>query len=520
MAAQQQRKEKAVVGEQQPRTDNARLRQEDAAVKELRAELLQLFSGRSAAVSRRWSLRGWRLAALRGPAAVAYHSWRCCTTRPYRLWTLAATAVAIIGTSWAQAYALRPNKHAYAAAAAYSLGAIVGLSVLQRIGRGKCGVAQCGEGILLVLLLVLPTVVEAIAGIPLLLGGGLLASIAFALLGSSLSLQRAEVLTAAGAVLYAVRTLATHWGSSSDHLPWPDLCLALGALAVLFLLALRVASATECVLRQDYRATVAISAAQAATKSEAALSDGIVAAQLPAAAVQALAARRAAESAVCSSQRRSSSSSTPLPAAAEAEQSETSMVALTRLAAPSYREVDRRLVTVAAARVSGCAALVCDAAQSHAGAASLLAALFGELNVCAARLGMSRLSSLGGTAYVACVGLPSSHGGAVADAEAALLFACDAAAVGAALGLGVCVGVASGSAVGGGITLSPLTYSLIGQVAASATSLAHVDCSCEVSLIKYIITSTHCCCSGSAICLCTVACRSSTMRNAAIAAVR
>jgi hypothetical protein len=517
MAAQQQRKENAV-GEQQPRTDNARLRQEDAAVKALRAELLQLFSGKSAAASRRWSLRGWRLAALRGPAAVAYHSWRCCTTRPYRLWTLAATAVAIIGTSWAQAYALRPNKHAYAAAAAYSLGAIVGLSVLQRIGRGKCGVAQCGEGILLVLLLVLPTVVEAIAGIPLLLGGGLLASIAFALLGSSLSLQRAEVLTAAGAVLYAVRTLATHWGSSSDHLPWPDLCLALGALAVLFLLALRVASASECVLRQDYRATVAISAAQAATKSEAALSDGIVAAQLPAAAVQALAARRAAESAVCSSQRRSSS--TPLPAAAEAEQSETSMVALTRLAAPSYREVDRRLVTVAAARVSGCAALVCDAAQSHAGAASLLAALFGELNVCAARLGMSRLSSLGGTAYVACVGLPSSHGGAVADAEAALLFACDAAAVGAALGLGVCVGVASGSAVGGGITLSPLTYSLIGQVAASATSLAHVDCSCEVSLTRCSVTSTRCCRSGSPTCLCTVACRSWTIRNAAIAAVR
>eukprot|EP00953_Heterococcus_sp_UTEX-ZZ885_P017731 9919-Heterococcus_DN1.PRE.1 len=100
---------------------------------------------------------------------------------------------------------------------------------------------------------------------------------------------------------------------------------------------------------------------------------------------------------------------------------------------------------------------------------------------------MSRLSSLGGTAYVACVGLPSSHGGAVADAEAALLFACDAAAVGAALGLGVCVGVASGSAVGGGITLSPLTYSLIGQVAASATSLAHVDCSCETLL--HVISS-------------------------------
>eukprot|EP00953_Heterococcus_sp_UTEX-ZZ885_P017732 9920-Heterococcus_DN1.PRE.1 len=132
---------------------------------------------------------------------------------------------------------------------------------------------------------------------------------------------------------------------------------------------------------------------------------------------------------------------------------------------------------------------------------------------------MSRLSSLGGTAYVACVGLPSSHGGAVADAEAALLFACDAAAVGAALGLGVCVGVASGSAVGGGITLSPLTYSLIGQVAASATSLAHVDCSCEVSLINYIITSTRCCCSGSARCLHSVACRSRTIRNAAIAAV-
>jgi hypothetical protein len=477
-------KEQAVV-EQQSRKQvhcSSRQSQEDVAAKELRAELLQLFSGKAAAVTRRWSLRGWRLATLRGPAAVAYHSWRCCSTRPYRLWTLAATAVAIIGTSWAQAYALRPNKHAYAAAAAYSLGAIVGLGVLQRIGRGKCGVAQCGEAILLTLLLVLPTVVEAIAGIPLLLGGGLLASIAFALLGSTLSLQRAEVLTTAGAVLYAVRTLATHWSSSSDHLAWPDLCLALGALAVLFLLALRVASATESVLRQDYRATVAISAAHAATKSEAALSDGIVAAQLPAAAVQALAARRAAESAVCSSQRRSSSSTgAAVPAAAEAEQSETSMVALTRLAAPSYREVDRRLVTVAAARVSGCAALVCDAAQSHAGAASLLAALFGELNVCAARLGMSRLSSLGGTAYVACVGLPSSHGGAVADAEAALLFACDAAAVGAALGLGVCVGVASGSAVGGGITLSPLTYSLIGQVAASATSLAHVDCSCEVS---------------------------------------